>query len=137
MYCDQKKIFEIDGNRFSTLVEFWDEIDRELLQGVNWGRNLDAFNDILCGGFGTPEEGFILYWKNSDISRLRLGYEQTIRFRERSLDCCHPSNREKIEKEIDEARRFQGQTLFDILVEIIHRYREGEIENYEVKLVLE
>ena len=46
--------YEIDGNDFSTLDEFYDEITRVLIPGVSWGRNLDAFNDILHGGFGTP-----------------------------------------------------------------------------------
>ena len=42
------KTYEIDGEHFSTLEAFYE------------GRNLDAFNDILRGGFGTPDEGFVL-----------------------------------------------------------------------------
>lgn len=56
--------YEIDGARFSTLEEFFDEVSRVLIPGVFWGHNLDAFNDILRGGFGTPEEGFSLVWRN-------------------------------------------------------------------------
>lgn len=56
---DRKKIYEIDGAHFSTLEDFYDEISRVLIPGAYWGRNLDAFNDILRGGFSTPEEGFI------------------------------------------------------------------------------
>jgi len=51
------KVFVIDGFQFSTLDGFFDEISRKLIPGAQWGRNLDAFNDILRGGFGTPEEG--------------------------------------------------------------------------------
>src|SRR5262245_42877877 len=69
----QKKIYEIDGYHFSTLEEFYDEISRVLIPGAGWGCNLDAFNDILRGGFGTPEEGFVLRWNNSRVSRDRLG----------------------------------------------------------------
>ncbi len=76
---DQKKIYVIDGHHFTTLEEFYDEISRVLIPHTHWGWNLDAFNDILRGGFGTPEEGFILWWKNSDISRQRLGYTETVR----------------------------------------------------------
>lgn len=59
----------IDGARFSTLDEFWNEVERVLIPGATWGRNLDAFNDILAGGFGTPEGGFRLVWLNARRSR--------------------------------------------------------------------
>jgi RNAse (barnase) inhibitor barstar len=65
--------FEIDGSRFSTLEEFYDEVHRVLIPLASWGRNLDAFNDILRGGFGTPEVGFEIRWKDHQLSRNRLG----------------------------------------------------------------
>ncbi len=64
-----KKIYTIDGNRFSDLQGFHGEIGAVLIPGVAWGKNLDAFNDILRGGFGTPDEGFILVWENARRSR--------------------------------------------------------------------
>ena len=70
--------YEIDGSRFSTLEEFFEEISEVLIPGVSWGHNLDAFNEILRGGFGTPEEDFRLVWKNSHLSRERLGYPETM-----------------------------------------------------------
>jgi RNAse (barnase) inhibitor barstar len=71
--------YEIDGNDFSTVDEFFDEISRVLILGARWGRNLDAFNDILRGGFGTPEDGFTLRWRNHAVSQQRLGYGETVR----------------------------------------------------------
>jgi RNAse (barnase) inhibitor barstar len=68
-----KAVYEIDGCDFSNLEEFYDVISRVLIPGAWWGRNLDAFNDILRGGFGTPDDGFVLHWKNSSVSRQRLG----------------------------------------------------------------
>ncbi len=50
-----KPTFEIDGSEFASLVEFYDLITARVLK-ENLGRNLDAFNDILSGGFGTPEQ---------------------------------------------------------------------------------
>jgi Barstar (barnase inhibitor) len=44
-----KPTFEIDGLRFHTLEEFFDEVSEILIPGADWGRNLDAFNDILRG----------------------------------------------------------------------------------------
>jgi RNAse (barnase) inhibitor barstar len=70
--------FEIDGASFETLEGFYDEVSRVLVRGRFWGRNLDAFNDILRGGFGTPDEGFVLRWRNHDLSRRRLPEFETL-----------------------------------------------------------
>src|SRR5690242_14123752 len=108
-----KKVYEIDGVRFSTLEEFYDEVSRVLIPGASWGHNLDAFNDILRGGFGTPDEGFVLVWKNSDTSRQRLGYPETVRQLTLRLKRCHPSNRESVAQELEAAKREEGSTVFD------------------------
>lgn len=68
------RVFELDGERFSTRDGFLDEFVRVL--ALDYGRplrSLDAFNDILRGGFGTPEGGFVLRWRHADLSRARLG----------------------------------------------------------------
>lgn len=122
-----KEIFVIDGADFDSLEGFFCEISRMLIPEVSWGPNLnlDAFNDILRGGFGTPDEGFILCWRNSDISRQRLGYEETVRQLEKRLTRCHPSNVPHIQDELEQAKRHQGPTVFDWLVEIIRTHGEG------------
>ena len=73
-----KTAYEIDGSDFATLEEFYRVISRVLIPDAKWGHDLDAFNDILRGGFGTPPEGFVLRWKNSAMSRERLGYGETV-----------------------------------------------------------
>jgi RNAse (barnase) inhibitor barstar len=47
----------IEGKNFSDLGSFYDEIDRVLTNDLDWktGHNLDAFNDLLRGGFGVYE----------------------------------------------------------------------------------
>ena len=66
-------VFEIDGRAVTTLEEFFDEISHVLIPGASWGRNLDAFNDILRGGFRTPKGGFTLRWSHHTASRRSLG----------------------------------------------------------------
>jgi RNAse (barnase) inhibitor barstar len=92
----QKREFQIDGTRFSDLQGFFDQISEHLIPGAEWGRNLDAFNDILRGGFGMPDEGFILVWLNSAESKKRLGYDETQRQLERRLQRSHPTNRNNV-----------------------------------------
>lgn len=67
-----KPVLLIDGARFTDLAGFAEEFSR-LLTDHTWRGNLNAFNDILGGGFGTPERGFVLRWENSDRSRQALG----------------------------------------------------------------
>ena len=87
---------QIDGARFSALEEFFDEVSRVLVPGRQWGHHLDAFNDILVGGFGTPSGGFTIDWKDHALSQERLGYDETIRQLELRAESCHPQNRDKI-----------------------------------------
>jgi RNAse (barnase) inhibitor barstar len=68
-----KPVLEIDGRRTRTLNAFFKEVSQALIPGKRWGRSLDAFNDILRGGFGTPAGGFILRWVRSDRAREHLG----------------------------------------------------------------
>ena len=100
-----KPTYEIDGANFSTLEGFYDEIERILIPGKAWGRNLDAFNDILRGGFRTPDNGFVFRWKNSEQSRVRLGFAETVRQLEHRLSTAHQSNRASIEHDIKRANR--------------------------------
>ncbi|HEY7372734.1 MAG TPA: barstar family protein [Polyangia bacterium] len=46
-----------------------------VLREHTWRGNLDAFNDILRGGFGTPDGGFVLVWQDHATSQHRLGLE--------------------------------------------------------------
>ena len=63
----------LDGGKIVSLDSFYDEVSAKVLPGIQWGRNLDAFNDILRGGFGTPKDGFVLLWTASAASRAALG----------------------------------------------------------------
>jgi RNAse (barnase) inhibitor barstar len=123
-----KPVIEIDGNEFSTLEQFYEVIDRVLVPGASWGHNLDAFNDILRGGFGTPNGGFILRWKNADVSRERLGYGETVRQLKARLERCHPSNRTVVEADLSRAETRTGPTVFDWLVGIISVHGPAGVE---------
>ena len=133
-----KKLYEIDGENIFSLEGFYEEISLVLLPGAGWGRNPDAFNDILRGGFGTPNESFILRWKNSQISRKRLDYPETVRQLKFHLKRSHSSNRKNIARELEQATKHSGPTVFDWLVEIIRiHYRGGAEEEDGIELVLE
>jgi hypothetical protein len=50
-----KPVVTIDGALFNTLEGFYDAFQRRALKGRAWGSNLDAFDDLLRGGMGTPK----------------------------------------------------------------------------------
>ncbi len=122
---DDLPVLTIDGARFSDFDGFTCEFSR-LLRDHTWQGNLDAFDDILGGGFGTPDGGWILRWLNSRRSRSALGYQATVRRREQLLLTCHPSNRPTIHAEIVNAERGEGPTLFDEIVGIIRDHGPDE-----------
>jgi RNAse (barnase) inhibitor barstar len=122
-----KPVFEIDGARFTTLEGFYEEVSRILIPGHAWGHNLDAFNDILRGGFGIPVDGFRLVWKNHDVSREALGHIETARQLDMRLQRCHPSNRTRVAADLAAARDGHGATTFDWLVDIIKRHGKVEL----------
>ena len=113
----------IDGHNFKTLAEFYDEIENKLTKGLDWriGRNLNAFNDVLTGGFGIHdyEERITLVWKNSEKSKKDLGQSETIKYIEEKLKSCHPTNVPSVTEDLEMARGGQGPMLFDLIVETI------------------
>ena len=53
-----RKIFTLDGHIMETKDGFYDEVERVLCPEIDYfGRNWDAFNDILRGGFGSFDYG--------------------------------------------------------------------------------
>jgi RNAse (barnase) inhibitor barstar len=132
-----KPTIEIDGSRFDTLNGFWEEVSLRLVPGTSWGRNFDAFNDILRGGFGTPQGGFRVRWVNFQRSREVLGYPETVRWLEKKIRQCHPDNVEFVKRDIEAAQRGEGPTVSDLIVDIIRRHSPGgdeEDDGIEVEL---
>ena len=71
-----RREFIIDGNCFDDWAGFYDEAEKVFTLNLGWkiGRNLNAFNDILRGGFGRHEnEPIHIKWINFDKSVRDLG----------------------------------------------------------------
>ncbi len=133
-----KKTCIIDGTRFRSLRGFFREVGREIVPGYQWGRNLNAFNDILRGGFGTPDDGFIIVWKNSDVSRQRLGIGFTLRRLRIQQILSLGMNWRYFREEIGKIHRNNGPYLFDTIVEIIRDHGpEGREPEDGIELRLE
>lgn len=56
--ASMNKVFIIDGEKFSNFKGFFKEFLNVVPSGkYEWNESLDAFNNILCGGFGDIEFG--------------------------------------------------------------------------------
>ena|SRR5690349_18514768 len=112
----------LDANQFSNLTEFYDEVEAKLTKGLDWkiGRNLNAYNDVLRGGFGFHryEEKITVHWKNSEKSKKDFGVKETIRVLKASLKTCHSSHTPFIKKHIERLKAGKGKTLFDDIIKI-------------------
>jgi len=132
------KEYILDGSKITSLEAFYDQVSEVLIPDTYWGNNLDAFNDILRGGFGTPEEGFVLRWTHSEVSRKNLSHLETIRQLEKLLESCHPSGEARFRNDLIRARQGQGSTVFDWLIEIFRIHGAwGDEAQHHVRLVLE
>lgn len=125
------KTLLLDGNDFSNLLSFYSAVEKIFTKDLGWeiGRNLDAFNDVLRGGFGVHdyEETIQLIWLHSDKSRIDLGWEETLKYLARKLKTCHPLNVDAVKREMALVQGHAGQTLFDLLVGIIKTHDHIEL----------
>src|SRR4051812_30509469 len=124
-----KSIFVINGSNFSTYEEFFREITKVLVPDAmeGWIRNLSKLDDYLYRGDDKPEGGFILIWKDSALSKMRLGYSETIRWLEGNLKVCHPVNIPIIHEKIALAKENKGITFFDMVVDVIRAHEDIEL----------
>ncbi len=130
-----KQTIIINGNNFSDLNTFYDEIDRVLTKDLDWhtGHNLNAFNDLLHGGFGVYEydEPITLIWENISKSKSDLGLEMTKRWYEQKILMTNEINIQYFKDKLKELTDNKGQTKYDIIIEIIseHQHIEFKPEN--------
>lgn len=126
-----KKEIIVYGDKFNDIEGFYNEIDMVLTKDLSWktGHNLDAFNDLLHGGFGAHEYGepIIITWKNANKSRDDLGYKATVKHYENMLKTCYPTNIDYVRDLLKSAKQEKGDTLFDIIIEIIKEHEEIDL----------
>jgi hypothetical protein len=115
-------VFIIDGSKFDDFAGFIQEFNRAFSSqlGAEWHGNLDAFNDFLSW----PGGKYTLLWKQSDLSGRRLDYDKMAKCLEECVRHCHPTNVPHMRERLEKAERGEGQTLFDVLLEIIRDNKE-------------
>jgi hypothetical protein len=122
---DRQAEITIDGRDFSTLEGSYGAIGRAII-GPDQpdAGNLDWLNDILFWPCGETMAPYTLVWRNADESRRRLGHTEAIRQMEQRKVWRFPFGDAQAVSDIDLARRGEGPTVFDWLIEMIRRNGE-------------
>lgn len=108
----------INGDDFFDLDGFYEVISEKIVKDEDWEiGTLDGFNDVLYGVSGD----FI--WINSKKSSEDLGFQDTLNFLESKLKIGKPYNVNLISQQKENLLSGKGQTLFEILVEIIEDHQ--------------
>ena len=122
---NNKKMTVINGGHFSDLEGFYEEISELFMNDEDWKvGTLDGFDDILYGYKGE------IIWKDSEKSKKDLGFDLTKEFYDNKIRIGKPFNVKLIQQKLDDLIEGKGQTLFEILIEII-----GSHQN--IKLILD
>ena len=115
---NNKKSAIINGSNFSDLSGFYNEVSNVFMKDEDWKvGTLDGFDDILYGF-----EGEII-WRESEKSKQDLGFEATKIFYENKIKQGKPFNVELIQQKLDDLIDGNGQTLFEILIEILESHQ--------------
>ena len=115
---NNKKSAVINGSHFSDLLGFYEEVSDVLMKDADWKvGTLDGFDDILYGFQGE------IIWKDSQKSREDLGFNLTKEFYENKIKQGKPFNVELIQQKLDDLIDGNGQTLFEILIEILESHQ--------------
>lgn len=113
-----KKMTVINGSHFSNLEGFYEEVSNVFMKDADWKvGTLDGFNDVL---YGIETD---ITWKNSQKSKEDLGFNVTKEFYENKIRQGKPFNVQLIQQKLDELIDGNGQTLFEILIEIIESHK--------------
>ena len=84
----------IDGNNFSGFEGFVREFNINVFgDDRTWTGGFGMLNDLLRGGYGTPEGAFTIEWRHSHKSQKDLGKEATLVWLESRKDRVHPTAR--------------------------------------------
>ncbi len=120
-----KKMTVIKGGHFSNLEGFYEEISQLFMKDEDWKvGTLDGFDDIL---YGVDTD---ITWKDSQKSKEDLGFDLTKEFYGNKIRQGKPFNMKLIQQKLDELNDGNGQTLFEILIEIIESHQN-------IKLILD
>ena len=115
-------VLQIEGAAIDDIASLYAEINRVFMADEAWqlGPSLDALDDLLHGGYGAlaGQAQATLIWRDIAHSRAALGVEATRQWLQAKLDTPGAFNTHAIGHQLLALQRGEGQTYFEIVVEI-------------------
>ncbi|WP_286075326.1 barstar family protein [Stenotrophomonas sp. 59] len=120
-------VLQIEGRAIHDIPSLYAEINRVFMADEGWqlGPSLDALDDLLHGGYGAlaGQAQATLIWRDIAHSRTALGVEATCQWLQSKLEAPGAVNTRAIALQLDALQRGQGQTYFEIVMEIFASHR--------------
>lgn len=124
--------FIIEGRRITDIPSLYVELNRVFMAGEDWtlGASLDALDDMLYGGYGALQghDTATLVWRDMAATRAALGVAATVAWLQQKRDQPGTFNATQISSQLDALQRGEGQTYFDIVLEIIAGHPAIELQ---------
>ncbi|MDQ4683123.1 MULTISPECIES: ribonuclease inhibitor [Stenotrophomonas maltophilia group] len=121
-------VLQIEGAAINDIPSLYAEINRVFMAGGNWqlGPSLDALDDLLHGGYGVlaGHDRATVIWGDIEHSRAALGRTTTCQWLQSKLEAPGTFNTRTIALKLDALQRGQGQTYFEIVMEIFASHRQ-------------
>ncbi|HBS57619.1 ribonuclease inhibitor [Isoptericola jiangsuensis] len=113
---------QIDGRAITDIDSLYAEFNRVFMAGEDWqlGPSLDALDDLLYGGYGALQghTTATVAWRDIALSRVALGVDATCAWLQAKLQQPGTFNADVIRHQLDALERGEGQTYFEIVMEI-------------------
>ena len=113
---------QIDGRAITGIDSLYAEFNRVFMAGEDWqlGPSLDALDDLLYGGYGALQghTTATVAWRDIALSRVALGVDATCAWLQAKLQQPGTFNADVIRRQLDALERGEGQTYFEIVMEI-------------------
>lgn len=112
----------MEGSAIDDIASFYAEINRVFMHDEDWqlGPSLDALDDMLYGGYGAlaGHDSVQVQWKDIAHSRHALGVAATRAWLQDKRARPGTFNTAAIDVQLDALQRGDGQTYFDIVMDI-------------------
>lgn len=119
--------FLLKASKFDNMEGFYTHIYALMDWQEDWipAHNLDALNDVLYSGFSTGP--VTLIWEDAAKSQRELGVSATQHFYQAKINQGEPYNTSWAQQQLAALLSGEGQTLYDIIVEIITSHKNIQL----------
>ncbi|MHC1652639.1 barstar family protein [Stenotrophomonas maltophilia] len=119
---------QIEGSAIDGIDSLFTELNRVFMASEDWqlGPSLDALDDLLHGGYGAlaGHAAVTVIWRDIEHSRSALGQQATVDWLQAKQQAPGLFDNRAISRQLAAVQRGDGQTYFEIVMEIFASHRQ-------------